>query len=126
MSIPLQTTTVTVMGRRPQAPVDPDLEGYEPDPLPLITLVTGLRASITLPSSRRQVASTDQTDVYVLRTDPFEINRYDIVIDESDGVEYEVSSAVPSKPVSWGLQHTIAYITLSKGLSSGGDLFESA
>jgi hypothetical protein len=117
--IPIQTTTVTVKGRRPQAAIDPDAEGYDSPPTEPTTLITGLRATITLPSARRSAGEADEVDVYTLRTDPFDLNRYDTIIDESDGTEYEVSRAIPSKPVTWGLQHTVAYIYKTQGLNSG-------
>lgn len=121
MPIPLATTTVTVKGRRPQVAIDPDAEGYDGPPVPAVVLVTGLRASITLPSFKRQVATSDQVDVFALRTDPFAINRFDTIIDESDGTEYEVTYAGPSKVETWGLHHTVCYIRLTRGLSSEGD-----
>lgn len=120
--IPIATTTVTVKGVRPQLPVDRDSEGYPDDSTPTpVALVTGLRATISKPAFKRHLGEIDQADVYALRTDPFDITRFDIVVDESDGTEYEVTQAGPSKPVSWGLMHTVAYIRAVKGQTSGGD-----
>lgn len=120
--IPLATTTVTVRGVRPQLEYDPDAEDYDgfkaPEPW---NLTTGLRATITRPAFKREQSDADQIDVYALRTDPFEITRFDRIVDESDGTEYEVISAGPSKPVTFGLMHTVAYIRLVKGVDDRGD-----
>ncbi len=116
--IPIHTTTVTVRGIRPQSAVDPGAEGYDPQPTP-VDLVTGLRATITLPAFKRQVPA-DQVDLYALRTDPFEITRHDTIIDETTGVEYEVDSVGPSTPEMFGLAHTVGYIKITRGLKSGG------
>lgn len=120
--IPIATTTVTVKGVRPQQAIDRDSEGYPDDTtVAPSVLTTGLRATITKPAFKRHLGSIDQADIYALRTDPFDINRFDTVIDESDGTEYEVTYAGPSKPVQWGLVHTVAYIRAVKGQTSGGD-----
>ncbi len=116
--IPIATTTVTVRGVRPQSAVDPGAEGYDPQPTP-VDLITGLRATISLPAFKRQVPA-DQVDIYALRTDPFEITRHDTIIDEKTGQEYEVDSAGPSPNETFGLTHTVAYIKVVRGLKSGG------
>lgn len=116
MSIPLATTTITVIGVRPQSAIDPDAEGYgDPTPTPSV-LVTGLRACISRPAFRRQVGETDQEDVKALRCDPFDITRFDTVVDETTGETYEVLSAGPSEPVQWGLQHTVAFLKIDRGI----------
>lgn len=116
MAIPLATTTITVIGVRPQSALDPDGEGYGDTTSTPSVLVTGLRACISRPAFRRQVGETDQEDVKALRCDPFEITRFDAIVDETTGEEYEVVSAGPSEPVQWGLQHTVAFIKISRGM----------
>ena len=113
--IPINTTTITVKGNRPISE-DPD------DNTPQSTLATGVRASITLPSFIRESADTSQVDMYALRCDPTDINRYDTVIDESNGDEYSVERVGPSKPIMFGLQHTMAYIKIRRGHTTRGDL----
>jgi len=117
MSIPLATTTITVMGNRPQRDVDPDDDALA---VPQVTLATGVRASITLPNSERRVDNIDETDSYALRCDIFPegLTRYDTVIDESTGVSYEVRVSALSSTTMLGLEHVKATIRKREGLTS--------
>lgn len=127
MSIPLATTLVTIMGKRPQSSVDPDAEGYDaPAPADGV-LAIDVRASITLPDGTRG-KDADAIDIYTLRIDPIEVglSQYDQVIDQQDGKEYEVVTAVESKPLDYGLHHIMATIHLVRGLNSGGVRDESS
>lgn len=122
MAIPLATTTVTVKGKRPQSAVDPDADGYDA-PAPADTvLITEVPASITLPDGTRG-KDADAIDIYTLRIDPIEIglSQYDQIVDEQDGKEYEVVTAVESKPLAYGLHHIMATIRLVRGLNSKGE-----
>lgn len=117
MSIPVATTTITVMGNRPQRDVDPD----DPDlAIPSVTLATGVRASITIPASNRRVDNIDEVDDYALRCDVFDagLTRYDTIIDESTGVSYEVRVSALSLPTMLGLQHIKATVRKRQGLTS--------
>lgn len=123
MAILLQTTTITVMGHRPQLIVDPDAEGYDPPAEPPAVLVTGHPASIAQPKSARGSATggvADETDDYSLRCNIFAdgITRYDTVIDETTGDEYEVRIAVVSHATLFGLQHIKATLRKREGLKS--------
>lgn len=120
MAVPLAATTITVKGTRPQSPVDPDAEGYDAAPAEPATLYTGVRASITRPQGRRSGVD-DEVDSYTLSCDPIDLSRFDIIIDETDALEYEVHAVMPSTTVAFGLEHTKATIKLRKGLRSVDD-----
>lgn len=122
MSIPLATTTITVKGRRPQADVDPEAEGYDAPLAEPPVVATGVRASITLPRGTRP-AEADEVDAYVLRCDVFEagLDRYSTVVDDSTGQEYVVVWVAPSLPQAFGLEHLKARIQVSKGISAGNE-----
>lgn len=116
MPIAIATTHITVKGVRPQTDVDPDDdETYEPPTV----LATGVRASITLPSSARDVDQSDEVDDYALRCDIFGagLTRHDTVIDESTGVEYEVRVSALSPATMLGLEHIKATIRKRKGFA---------
>lgn len=117
MSIPIATTTITVKGNRPQLDIDPDDDTLD---VPQTTLATGVRASITLPTSSRDVDNADESDEYALRCDVFTdgLTRYDTVIDESTGVSYEVRVSALSLPTMLGLRHVKATLRKRKGLAS--------
>lgn len=120
MPIVLATTTITVMGTRPQIEVDPDAEGYDPPAEPPAIIATGIRACITRPKGSRDTARSDEVEDYALKCDVFEggLTRYDTVIDESTGVEYDVRIAALSTATILGLNHMIATLRERKGLSA--------
>lgn len=119
MSIPLATTTITVTGVRPQSSIDPDAEGYDaPAPAPT-TLSTGVRACISNPTGSRSTPN-DELDIYTLSCDPVDLNRFDIVLDETTGTQYMVDSVTISPAETFGLEHTKATLRLTKGLNGGG------
>ncbi len=123
MGIPIATTTVTIRGKRPQGPIDPDAEGYDNDPLPEPeTLATGVRASITLPTGVRNNPDTDEVVAYAFRCDPItaDVTRFDTVLDETTGIEYKVASAQQSHPTAFGLNHITGRLYVTKGIQSGG------
>lgn len=123
MAITIATTKVTIKGKRPQSSVDPDAEGYDASPLPDDdVLATGVRATITLPAGNRNNSDTDEVVSYALRCDPIDadVTRFDTVLDETTGIEYNVASAQVSHPTQFGLDHITARIYLTKGLQSGG------
>ena len=115
--IPINTTTISVKGRRPQVPIDPDADGYDPPPTPPVILASGVRATISLPSFKRDAEQAGQIDQYALRCDPIEvgITRYDTIIDESTDVEYSVESVGPSLIEQFGLAHIVAYVKIVRG-----------
>jgi hypothetical protein len=127
MAVPLAATTITVKGRRPQSAVDPDAEGYDAAPADPATLHTGVRASITRPQGRRSGVD-DEVDSYTLSCDTVDdadaavtINRFDTIVDETDGVEYSVHAVMPSTTQAFGLEHIKATIKVTKGLRSVDD-----
>lgn len=122
MPIPLATTTVTIKGKRPQASIDPDAEGYDTPVAEPEILATGVRASITLPTGQRNNPDTDEVISYAMRCDPIDVDvtRFDTVLDEATNIEYKVSTAQRSHPTAFGLNHITARIYLTKGLQSGG------
>ncbi len=117
MSIPLATTHITVKGHRPQLEIDPDDDELTTPPE---VLVNHVRACISLPAATRRVDNTDEVDEYALRCDIFDagLSRYDTVIDESTGVEYEVRVSALSPASIFGMDHIKATLRLRKGLSS--------
>jgi hypothetical protein len=122
MTIPIATTTVTIKGRRPQMAIDPDATGYDAAPNPPDVLAEGVRATITLPQGSRRNTDSDQVDIYSMRCDvvPVDVNRFDTVIDENTSIEYQVLSAMHSHPTSFGLEHIVARLYLTKGLTTQG------
>ncbi len=126
--IPISTTTVTIRGTRPQSDVDPDADGYDaPAPGPA-DLATGVRASITLPVGKRS-NPTDEIVSYKLRMDLIpgvELTRYDLVVDETTGTEYQVQDCAKSLPEQFDLSHWVATLTLGKGIVDGEDFNEFA
>jgi hypothetical protein len=121
VTIPLATTRITVMGNRPQLDIDPDDDAVS---VPREVLANDVRASITQPASNRRIENIDETDDYALRCDLFDagLTRFDTVIDESTGVEYEVRTASVSLPTLLGLQHIKATIRKREGLTSSAPL----
>lgn len=124
MAIPIVTTHVTIKGIRPQTEYDYDAEGYpgEGDPPDMVTLVTEWPASITMPTATRgnegALGADDspiQVDTYAFRCDVTDIQRFDIVVDESNGTEYRVVSIIQSLPVLFGLEHMTGQLKLVKG-----------
>lgn len=124
MSIALATTTITVLGTRPQKVTDPDAGGYDarPDDTPVI-IAAGVRACISLPKSQRSIGTqrtlnVDEVDEYSCRCDLFEagLTRYDIVLDETTGVRYAVRVAALSNTTVLGLQHIMATLRINKGV----------
>lgn len=122
----IATTTVTIKGIRPQTEYDYDAEGYpgEGDPPDMVTLQTEWPASITLPSATRgnegALGADDtpvQVDTYAFRCNNTDIQRFDIVVDESDGTQYRVISITQSLPMLFGLEHTIGQLKKVKGVS---------
>ena len=122
MTIPIATTTVTIKGKRPQSSIDPDAEGYDAPAAEPDTLATGVRATITLPTGTRNNSDANEVVSYAMRCDPVDVDVtcFDTVIDESNDVEYKVSSAQRSHPTAFGLDHITARIYLTNGLQSGG------
>lgn len=122
MAIPIATTTISIFGKRPQSAIDPDAEGYDaPGPAPEL-LASGVRATITQPAGTRRYGDTDETVYYALRCDPVEadVTRFDTIIDEVSGVEYNVSHAQHSYPLAFGLNHITARLYFTRGLSAIG------
>jgi hypothetical protein len=115
--IPISTTTVTIRGRRPQSPVDPDAEGYDGPQAPAVELATGVRASITLPGGLRS-APRDQVTSYAFRCDPFgaKLTRHDIVVDEQTGTEYVVDVPAVSLYTGFAMEHWLATLKLGAGI----------
>lgn len=119
--IAVSTTTVTVHGVRPQSDVDPDADGYDGPAASPLALVSGVRATITLPQGRRS-NPTDEVLSYKLRMDPvdgFELTRFDRVTDDRDGEVYRVEEVALSKPIAFGLEHWVATIHQSRGIVEG-------
>lgn len=116
--IPLATTTVTVHGIRPQSDVDPDADGYDgAGPTPTV-LVTGIRASVTLPQGKRS-NPTDEVLSYKLRMDlveGFELTRYDTVTDDGTGQVFRIEEVALSTPEAWGLSHWVATLKQGRGI----------
>lgn len=124
MAIALATTTVTIKGKRPQPAIDPDAEGYDvvpPEEAPEV-LATGVRACITLPQGTRTNVDADAVDVYAFKCDPVDadVTRFDTIVDESTGTEYQVSVAQRSLPQAFGLDHITGRVYLTKGLTTEG------
>lgn len=117
MTIAIATTHITVLGNRPQLDIDPDDDDLR---VPQEVLVTGIRASISIPASERRVNNIDEVDDYALRCDifPAGLTRYDTVIDETTGVRYEVRVAAVSPSLLFGLEHIKASIRKREGLTS--------
>jgi hypothetical protein len=109
------------MGNRPQLDIDPDDDAVS---VPREVLANDVRASITQPASNRRIENIDEADDYALRCDLFEagLTRFDTVIDETTGVEYEVRTASVSLPTLLGLQHIKATIRKREGLTSSAPL----
>lgn len=123
MSIPIAHTTITVWGLRPLEQYDPDAVGYDYEPLVPNAIAQEIRASISMPSGKR--SGETEEDEWVLRCDllPEHLNglsRYDTVIDDRTGVEYEVTWVAESTNRSVGLEHIKAKLRIRKGLPIGG------
>lgn len=128
MAIAIVTTTVTIKGIRPQTEYDYDAEGYpgEGDPPEPVILVSEWPASITVPGATRGnegALGADETpiqiDTYAFRCNTTDIQRFDIVVDESDGTEYRVISISKSLPMLFGLDHMVGQLKLVRGVSNG-------
>lgn len=120
MAVPLATTSITLTGRRPQAAIDPDAEGYDGPALPLSNLATDVPACISGPTNIREGDS--EREMWELRCDPIPgigINRFDIVTDETTGDVYEVDWVAESKVTMFGLDHIHARLFIHKGLPGG-------
>lgn len=119
MPIPFATTTITIMGRRPQSAVDPSAEGYDDPEPPMPTLATGVRACISTPSETRHRDGASEVDDFALMCDPVDVglNQYDRVIDEKTGDAYDVYSASRSVAVVFGLAHITGVLRKSRGLT---------
>lgn len=118
MPIPLVTTTVSVYGRRPQSLNDPDAEGYDPPEDPYELRATNINASITAPAA---VANApQQVETYAFRCDVTDINRFDVVVDESTGDTWEIQEIRESIVVDYGLEHMVGTVIRVKGLSNVG------
>lgn len=118
MAIPLATTTISIIGVRPQSPVDPDAEGFDgPGPTP-VPLINGVRASITQPKPERGTDGNDEQDLYTLSCDPIDVGltRYDTVVDEQTGTTYEVKKVAASPATLLGLDHVKATLFKREGL----------
>lgn len=118
--IPLATTTITVRGKRPQSPADPQSEGYDGDEAePDYVLAAGVRACITKPRSSRDVETADEVDDYTLLCDTFDggLTRYDYVTDDTTGHVYAVHTSAESVVTTFGLGHIRATLRLREGLS---------
>lgn len=125
--IPIATTTVSILGVRPQPDTDPDADGYDgPDPDPDV-LASNIRASITLPSGSRSTPR-DSVTQYAFRCDLFNdvLTRFDIVVDEATGIEYKVDNPVKSLPEMFDLSHWSAQLKLASGVFVAEDTNESA
>lgn len=124
MPIPLATTTITVVGKRPQSGDDPDADGYDTPAPEDFVLATAVRACISAPNSARKGSSgadssaTDETESYALRCDVFTdgLSRFDQVTDETTGVVYQVDTVMSSRPTQFGLDHIHATLKLQRGL----------
>jgi hypothetical protein len=117
MSIPFETTRITVRGVRPVRDYDPDTSGYdEVDPPVKEEVASGVRASITQPKGQRD--REEETDRWAFRCDVVDINRFD-EIEDDDGDIYEVVWVERSKYTGFGLDHMIGEVKRMKGYAGG-------
>lgn len=108
MSLPLATTTVTVL----RLPADVMRDGYD-DPPDRTSVVTGLRAQIGSPSGRESVTAGDRTvATFTLHTDPFEFTASDRIVDEGTGETYDLVWAQRRDGM---LAHTVGALVQATG-----------
>lgn len=85
MSIPLATTTISVLRA--------DIDGVDPyDPAPAAsTIATGVRAVISSPSGSENIVGAEQETVtFRLDCDPTNLTHHDQVVDETSGETFDV------------------------------------
>lgn len=110
MSIPLATTTIAVL----RVEADTSRDPYEDAPDPE-TVLSGVRAVISVPSGTEQVAGGSQEDVtFGLSCDPVDILATDQVQDETTELVYEVVWA--ERRYGLGLDHTTGALRRSTGV----------
>lgn len=139
MPIPINTTTVTVLRPgvpsgfedsyfdefgSPSAPVDPLLASYD---LPVdqggvgvmqyVVITTGLRAHIGSPAGTENIVGGDMESVeFKATTDPFDIEPRDQILDERNGVTYDVITAVKRDEISF-MSHSQVTLNRQRGLA---------
>lgn len=86
MTLPLTTTTIAVL--RPNEDEDPSEAPSAPS-----AVVSGIPAHFSGPSAQESPGGR-QVTAWTLLCDPCDLLRGDIVVDERDGSEWAVSSAV--------------------------------
>jgi hypothetical protein len=118
MSIPIATTTLTVLRPGPAAGTDPQLASYGLDaPATPVQVVAGVRAHIGSPSGVEKIVNGEQTHVsYRCTADPADIQSRDRVVSSRDGLTYEVSYAVLRNDVP-ALAHLQMALTRDEGFA---------
>lgn len=121
MTLPIATTTISVIEPTTSSTEDPLGEGYDEevdgnvDHHDETTKATGVRAVISAGGARgRNVGGDSEEATFSLVCDPTDLTFSDIVVDEMTGQRYEVAWAVETPGVA-GLGHMQAGITTSKG-----------
>lgn len=121
MSIPLPTTTISLLAPKNDGDTEAEDWGVGADPETGFEVVaSGIRAhfnsriNVATPSAFGQFTSGGNTEQlkYRLITDPCDIRADMRVMDESTGIEYDVAW-VMQRPAP--MQHTIASVTHSTG-----------
>lgn len=115
--IPLATTTISVLRLTAAQLADPyDNESVDSGPASGFNVVqTGIRAHISAPSGREQVAGGEQADVaFKLAADPCDLDHADRVKDESTGHVFLVDWAFLR--TAMGLDHVTAQLRRVSGL----------
>lgn len=139
MPIPIATTTVTILRPgipsgfedefmdefgNPSAPTDPLLASYNLPAdqggvgvLEYVVITTGLRAHIGSPAGSENTVGGDMESVdFKATTDPFDIEPRDQILDERNGVTYDVVTAVKRDEISF-MSHSQVTIQRQRGLA---------
>lgn len=101
MTLPLTTTTIAV--HRPVADEDPSEAPSAPS-----VVITGIPAHFSGPGAQESPGGRQVTS-WTLLCDPCDLQRGDTVVDERDGVEWSVSSAV-ARHDDGELDHVVAAV----------------
>ena len=117
MAVPLATTTITVVGVRPESDQDADGEGYPGYVAPVpATIASGVRASITNLRMTRERRAHGEDGEHVSRRmllcDWVDLREFDRVTDDTTGQEYEVETVdeVETSGDMFGLDHVKAIL----------------
>lgn len=118
MSLPVPTTTISILRAQRAAAAD----AFDPDTGPAVTVATGVPAHFNRARGSESPAGSSTARTTVLLADPCDLQHVDVVVDESDGSEWEVGDVDvvtdPDRPPPENDSHVTANVTRAVGVTS--------